>query len=522
MRLFLHFIVLIIGSLNSFAQIGIGTNNPHQSAIVEVQSTNQGVLIPRLTNSQMNNITGPTNGLLVYNTDESCIYMFSDSWKSLCQASTTPTPPVSNTAIDFFEPNDVSDINGDFGAATAQSDDGNLLVVSAPAGDNNGVQGVGFIIIFERSGNTYVEKQKIVRPIANHSQTDRLGYRLSISSDAQTIAAALLDDSGSNSQTDNSETNSGAVMIYQYDSVDDEWKEQAFIKAPSPNQNENFGSNISLSSDGNFLTVGVPGRTVSGSANVGQVFTYTRTGSSWSSAPTNTLVSSTANANEFFGFSVAISDDGNNLAVGATGGQFVEIFTKSGNSWNFAQRVTNAATDPGDAFGYAISLDSDGDVLAVIAVAEKSLSQTDETDNSAGTTAIGAAYIFKKNGNSWEKKAYLKHPNPTNFSILNVDLSGTGKFVILGCPNDRSADANDPSSDDGASYGAVLVFGTVDDENWIRTNYLKAPTPTLLSTFGASARIASNGSSIIVGATRDTKKKGGGATTQFGAVYFYQ
>lgn len=51
------------------AQTGIGTASPDSSAKLEVASNNKGILIPRMTSSQITAITNPANGLLVYQTD---------------------------------------------------------------------------------------------------------------------------------------------------------------------------------------------------------------------------------------------------------------------------------------------------------------------------------------------------------------------------------------------------------------------------------------------------------------------
>lgn len=54
------------------------------SAVLDVRSTNQGVLLPRLTTAQRTAIPSPADGLLVYDTDINEIYRFdaaSNSWK---------------------------------------------------------------------------------------------------------------------------------------------------------------------------------------------------------------------------------------------------------------------------------------------------------------------------------------------------------------------------------------------------------------------------------------------------------
>ncbi|MCS7073728.1 MAG: hypothetical protein NZ108_04590 [Bacteroidia bacterium] len=65
-------------------QIGIGTSSPHSSALLHLESTNSGLLIPRMTNSQMLAIPSPATGLLVFNTTNNQFYVFrSGSWQLL-------------------------------------------------------------------------------------------------------------------------------------------------------------------------------------------------------------------------------------------------------------------------------------------------------------------------------------------------------------------------------------------------------------------------------------------------------
>lgn len=62
-------ILLCCSYYYSAAQVGIGTTNPDASSILDVVSTDKGVLIPRLTTVQINAIVNPANGLMIYNTD---------------------------------------------------------------------------------------------------------------------------------------------------------------------------------------------------------------------------------------------------------------------------------------------------------------------------------------------------------------------------------------------------------------------------------------------------------------------
>jgi len=66
-----QFVVLffIMCSILTSAQIGIGTNTPDNSAVLDITSTTQGMLIPRITQADRIGIATPATGLLVYQTD---------------------------------------------------------------------------------------------------------------------------------------------------------------------------------------------------------------------------------------------------------------------------------------------------------------------------------------------------------------------------------------------------------------------------------------------------------------------
>ncbi|MGM5629502.1 hypothetical protein O2K51_01270 [Apibacter raozihei] len=77
-----------------FGQVGIGTSNPDSSALLDISSTNRGMLIPRITltsNTDKSIVGGnPATGLMVYNTGsntgfpiEGFFFWNGDTWKKL-------------------------------------------------------------------------------------------------------------------------------------------------------------------------------------------------------------------------------------------------------------------------------------------------------------------------------------------------------------------------------------------------------------------------------------------------------
>ena len=92
-KLLLPFIIFLCNNfLSAQNNVGIGTPAPDASAVVEMQSTTQGMLIPRVTTAQRIAIATPANSLMVYDTDLNCFYFYSGNlsqWVSLCTLGAT-------------------------------------------------------------------------------------------------------------------------------------------------------------------------------------------------------------------------------------------------------------------------------------------------------------------------------------------------------------------------------------------------------------------------------------------------
>lgn len=83
--------------------VTIGSNNPPDpSAVLDLQTSNRGFALPRITTTQRNAIANPVHGLQIYNTDTDCIEAFYalGGWKPVscgCQSfpSAQFTPPAA-------------------------------------------------------------------------------------------------------------------------------------------------------------------------------------------------------------------------------------------------------------------------------------------------------------------------------------------------------------------------------------------------------------------------------------------
>jgi hypothetical protein len=76
--------------------VGIGTTTPAESAVLEINSTDKGFLMPRLTLGQIQSISFPENGLQVFCTTDNKMYIYvatATLWKEVAYGTATIAPP---------------------------------------------------------------------------------------------------------------------------------------------------------------------------------------------------------------------------------------------------------------------------------------------------------------------------------------------------------------------------------------------------------------------------------------------
>ena len=87
-------VALAFSTLTSFAQVGIGTTSPNPNAALELESSSQGMLFPRMTTTQRNVINAPAEGLTIFNTTDDCLQTYTGTWDCV-----TAAPPPLTTQV---------------------------------------------------------------------------------------------------------------------------------------------------------------------------------------------------------------------------------------------------------------------------------------------------------------------------------------------------------------------------------------------------------------------------------------
>ena len=445
------------------------------------------------------------------------------------------------------------------GNAVAVSADGTTIAVGAQheGSASRGVNGdqsddsaydAGAVYVFTGGGMNWAQQTYI--KASNADPGDHFGNVVVLSADGNTMAVAAYWEASATTgvdgdQMDNSRPQAGAVYVFTRSG--ETWSQQAYLKASNTGNTsggdgvidgDQFGTSLAISGDGNTVAVGavtedsaasgIDGDQADDSAvSAGAVYVFTRTGTTWAQ---QAYVKSAAPAEftngDMFGYSVALNDDGNMLAVGVydeggssrgineavdgggRGSGAGYVFARVGETWSQEAYLKSPIAEGNDSWGIGIALSADGDTLALGSADEDCLASGVnppgcDADTDADTSA-GAVSVFVREGTTWTQQAYLKASNASagDWFGLRVALSGDGNALVATAIYEASAGRgidglqNDDSADDaGAAY-----FFTRSGTEWTQQAYVKASNADAYDQFGGAVAVSSDGRTMVTGA----------------------
>jgi len=451
----------------------------------------------------------------------------------------------SNTDTEDFFGESIA-IDGDTIVVGAPGESSNATSVNGNQSDNS-EEFSGAAYVFVRTASGW-QQQAYLKP-SNTETYDYFGNEVAISGDTIVVAADEESSASPTNPQDNNAFVAGAVFVFVR--TGSTWTQQAYLKAPDPDEYDFFGSSLAI--DGNTVVVtargddsssrGVGGDPLNnGRQDSGAAFVFVRSGSTWSRQAF--LKADNADANDGFGDSVAIS--GNTIVVGAaveSGGATsvngdgssntavdsgaAYVFVRSGTAWSQQAYLKAENAQAGDYFGF--SVDIDGDTIAVGADGEDSGNPGINPLHNDNSEDVGAAYVFVRSGTTWTQQAYLKASNAQFLDLFGNAVTVEGDVIAVGTFGEDSggnAFTADPDDDSALGSGAVYIY-TRRGTTWSETSYLKAPVSETEDYFGA--RVAMSRGVLVIGAPNEDSDATGvnGSQTNnnsfdSGAVYVFR
>ncbi|HQU16804.1 MAG TPA: GlyGly-CTERM sorting domain-containing protein [Gammaproteobacteria bacterium] len=379
----------------------------------------------------------------------------------------------------------------EFGYSVALSVDGSTALVGAPAVNNLGRQGAAYVYTYSAATGTWTQVAELTA--SNGSGNDYFGWSVALSSNG---AMALVGAIGINSSQ-------GAAYIYTRP-ASGIWTSTstytAELTASNGAANNFFGVSVALSSNGTTALIGAQGT----NSYQGAAYVYTEpTSGTWANTSTYAAEFTASNgaANNFFGFSVALSSNGTTALIGADGANSNQgaayVYTEPTSGWattsTYAAELTASNGVANDYFGHSVALSSNGATALI---------------GAAHVNNQGAAYVYTEPTSGWVSATETAELTASNGAANDhfgnsVALASSGATALIGAVGVNSL------------QGAAYVYTEPTSGTWANTSTyaveLTASNGAANNFFGYSVALSSDGTTGLIGAYVVNSGSGQGA-----------
>lgn len=373
--------------------------------------------------------------------------------------------------------------------------DADTAVVGALGDDDDG-KSSGAAYIFGREPGGAGQWEQIAKLNASDGGTEHFfGRSVAIDGDVAVIGAYNLDlRSGSahvfSRDLGGSDHWGELVELATVDDADNDFLGLPVkLKASDAETSDQFASSVSVDADTSLVGA------VEGGNGAGAAYVYSRNAGGpdhW--GETTKLLASDADADDFFGWSVSLSQD--TAIIGAYGDD--EFGSDSGSAyvylrdmggpghWGLAAKLTAFNAAPGDRFGWSVAVDENTSVVGAF------WADIDSEEN-------GSAYIFSRDVGGpghWGHIATLTAPDTLETAWFGYSVSIDGPYAIIGAV----------AIDDfrGSAFVFSQDMGGLD--NWGLVTELSANDVVAGDLFGRSVSI--HGETVVVGSNANNERAG--------------
>jgi hypothetical protein len=319
-----------------------------------------------------------------------------------------------------------SDIDGeaeyDFsGRSVALSSDGNTVAIGATSNDGT-ADAAGHVRVYDWNSvsSAWVKRGN---DIDGEAENDRSGASVALSSDGNTVAI------GAYGNSDNGLISNGHVRVYVWNSDSSAWVQRG-SDIDGEATGDNSGTSVALSSDGKTVAIGAH-RNDGTAADAGHVRVYDWNSGSSAWVQRGSDIDGEAEYDES-GRSVALSSDGNTVAIDATlndgtaySAGHVRVYDWNSVSSAWVQRGSDIDGEAGsDYSGRSVALSSDGNTVAIGAEGN------DGTADDAGHVRV---YVWNSGTSAWvQRGSDIDGEAEDDESGIAVALSSDGNTVAIG------------------------------------------------------------------------------------------
>ncbi|PNW29222.1 T9SS type A sorting domain-containing protein [Formosa algae] len=302
-------------------------------------------------------------------------------------------------------------VNEGFGVRVDVSEDGNVMAGGAPWNfPYTAIPRAGAVRVYQYVDGAWIYKGD---DIDGENAADRTGTAVTLAKNGDRIAVGTPQfDVGSDS-------NNGLIRVYDWDGED--WVQLGGDLVGD--EGDFYGMYVDFSKDGNRMVTGSRFGENEFGNKTGDIKVYDWSGTAWGQ-----VGSDLAATYEFtyFGQYCKISADGTRIVAAGYGHNsdrgIVKVYDWDGTDWS--ESFSKEGVDADEWYGYSVDLSDDGNILVV----------GNPYSTQAGSSS-GRVFIYAYDGEEWSQIGDTINGD-TEWAITGaaVSISGDGQYVAVGSP----------------------------------------------------------------------------------------
>ena len=349
----------------------------------------------------------------------------------------------------WIQQQQLTDIQGaatdNFGESVAIS--GDRVLIGAPRAAVASIPLAGKAVIFSRTGNVWSREATLSGGPA--ASGDLYGHSVALFGETAAVGA-YGSDVGANQ-------NQGRVFVHLKPPAPLPWNQRAILTASDGAAQDSFG--FSVAGSGNTIVVGAFGDDVGANPDQGSAYVFVGSAHSWTQQ--QRLTAADGAAADSFGYSVALNGErvligANRDAVGANMFQgSAYVFLRNGVTWSQQQKLTASDGATNDFFGTSVALSDDTAVVGA------------NLDDVNANVNQGSAYVFGRTGSVWTQQQRLIGPPGASDDDFGRSVAISGALIAVGAPqaeplpspaSGEVPDQPGPSTPTAPDQGALYLF----------------------------------------------------------------
>lgn len=430
-------------SIHLFSQGNVAINengaSPDASAILDVQASDKGFLMPRLSSSQREAIQNPAEGLLVFDTSTKSFWLsINNTWQELVPKNELTN--AHNFLVNFLPPFEngaaIPNHFENFGVRIALGEE--FAAVGLPEFDNQ----TGAVFVYQRKGTGWTFMEQLTHP--NLTSDDEFGNSVAISGNRILVGAWQYDDNC---------TNEGAVFAFEYDG--NSWQFEQLLQLTSCSNGRLFGMSMAAYENKTII------------CDVGKAYYFEHNGNGW--------VERWDFSSSVTGIPVLDMND-KYLIIGSEDDDPMVAFFKFVSQFNEWEEVgivePSGILDNNSGFGKSLALYEN---KLIVGAPDKTVD---------GNDFVGSAYLFELNSqqDEWEQIIEIQPENPTELMRFGSAVGIYQHFLAISAPRYQPTQFT--------NRGVVYIYSQIGDGNFdiiksIGSNQLN---PHPMNKFGSSLR----------------------------------